>query len=587
MAAQTASIPERIPSYLRPYVIQQDASCYTAIDHASWRFILKLSKRFFAGNAHAKYLDGLKATGISSERIPSIHEMNDKLSRFGWNAVAISGFIPPAAFMEFLSLSVLPIACDMRQLEHLSYTPAPDIVHEAAGHAPIIADPAYARYLKSYGEISRKAIPARSDLEMYHAIRELSEIKEDPASTAEQIQAAQKKLDQLAAQATEESEAAQLSRMGWWTFEYGLVGPLGQPKIYGAGLLSSLSESFHCLGPGVKKLPFTLDCVATSYDITKPQPQLFVSPNFETLIEALDQLAETMAFRRGGVEGLEKALRSGTVTTAELESGLQISGVLKAFRKSPRGDELAYLNYEGPAQLSRDEKEIPGQGPDYHTGGFGCALGKILPFGKPAHLLSDAECEQLLLKPGKRVVLDFSTGVHAEGRFREMIRDEKGRPCLLVFDECQVKLGEKILFEPAWGPYDMACGSEVVSVFAGAADRERYFQVTGGFQQPPRGQKTNLTPANQALNQLYAKVREIRENAKPLQNHLPELKAIHDRLESHHPQDWLLSYELLEIVVGKSVPWESTLRSRLDSSAATSENQKEVIGRAMQALGSA
>src|ERR1700749_4787397 len=120
-----------IPDYLRPHVVEQDPSLYTPIDHASWRFILKLSQSFFKKHAHRKYLDGLRETGISTERIPLISEMSEKLGEFGWQAVAVSGFIPPGVFMEFLALGILPIACDMRKIENLAYTPAPDIVHEA------------------------------------------------------------------------------------------------------------------------------------------------------------------------------------------------------------------------------------------------------------------------------------------------------------------------------------------------------------------------------------------------------------------------------------------------------------------------
>ena len=60
------------------------------------------------------------------------------MSNIGWGAVPVRGFIPPWAFMEFQALGILPIACDMRNSEHLTYTPAPDIVHESAGHSPII-----------------------------------------------------------------------------------------------------------------------------------------------------------------------------------------------------------------------------------------------------------------------------------------------------------------------------------------------------------------------------------------------------------------------------------------------------------------
>src|SRR4051812_19731282 len=106
------TIREKIPPHLHPFIAEQNPKLYTAIDHASWRYIMRVSKAFFTENAHQKYLDGLRDTGISTERIPLISEMDERLQTFGWRAVAIVGFIPPAVFTEFLSLGVLPIACD-------------------------------------------------------------------------------------------------------------------------------------------------------------------------------------------------------------------------------------------------------------------------------------------------------------------------------------------------------------------------------------------------------------------------------------------------------------------------------------------
>src|SRR3989344_4668408 len=97
-------LTDTIPEYLRPYIAQQDPALYTAMDHAGWRFILKISRTFFAEHAHKMYLDGLERTGISLERIPLIEEMDAKLRQFKWRAVPVCGFIPSSVFMEFLSL---------------------------------------------------------------------------------------------------------------------------------------------------------------------------------------------------------------------------------------------------------------------------------------------------------------------------------------------------------------------------------------------------------------------------------------------------------------------------------------------------
>ncbi len=584
-----APLTEQIPEYLQPYIVEQDVGAYTPIDHASWRFILKISKSFLGHHAHQKYIDGLQETGISTERIPRIEEMDQCLRKFNWRAVAVSGFIPPAVFMEFQSLGILPIACDMRTLEHLAYTPAPDIVHEAAGHAPIIADPEYSAYLRSFGELSRNAIYSYQDLDVYNAIRNLSIVKEEPTSTPEQIQAAQRRLDDAIAAVTYVSEATLLSRMGWWTFEYGLVGPIESPKIYGAGLMSSVGESYHCLAPEVRKIPFSIGCIDVSYDITRPQPQLFVARDFKQIRDALEELALMMAFRQGGVIGLEKAQQARTVTTTVLESGLQISGVLDSvLYDSARAP--AYLQFKGPTQLAFQDQEIANQGPEHHASGFGSPLGKVRKFKKTPAELSDDELAALGFaagagsrdtKPGR---MEFESGIVVEGKLKSKVRRE-GRNLVLAFEPCTVTRGAEVLFKPEWGTFDMACGAQVMSVFGGAADRKKYLAATGGFKQEPGKQKTNLTPENRSLNELYRRLRAIRDEGSAV-THITELSQIHEELEAKYPDDWLLRYELLEMESSNrlNAPWSSVARERLREIATQSKEKSELIARGMSLL---
>ncbi|MEW6058156.1 MAG: aromatic amino acid hydroxylase [Bdellovibrionota bacterium] len=600
-------IKEKVPEYLHDFIATQDGSLYTAIDHASWRYILKVSRSFFAKHAHQKYLDGLQETGINPERIPLVSEMDERLQDFGWRAVPVVGFIPTEVFMEFLSLGVLPIACDMRKLEHLAYTPAPDIVHEAAGHAPIIADPEYADYLFQYGEIARKVIFSKQDMDVYEAVRELSDTKEDPKSTQAQIDEAQAKLDRANAAVDFVSEAAQLARMGWWTIEYGLVGSLEKPKIYGAGLLSSLSESYHCLSPQVKKIPFSVDCVKTSYDITKPQPQLFVTPDFQTLGQALELLAATMAYRRGGLEGLERARKAQTTTTAVLDSGLQMSGRLDEILTDGEGDPC-YLRYAGPCQLALAEQELVGHGAEYHAQGYGAPVGRLKGFqGRSAAELSRDEISKL---KGR---FEFESGVLVEGTVTDIL-ERAGKNLVVTLNSCKVTYKGRVLFDPAWGTFDMSCGSKVISVFGGAADRGKYLKAVGGHRQKPALQKTNLTEENRELNVLYQRVREIREKdgsgasavgkmssvdaagavAKSSSAGtgavgrscglsaagLDELRRIHDELEKKYPQDWLLRLELLEF----KVEFADQIKARLAAISKRDQDTAEMIARGLAAV---
>src|SRR5262245_21286561 len=113
---------ERLPPHLRRYVVTQDYQAYTPRDHAVWRHILRRLRSHLADKAHPDYLAGLAATGIGTERIPSLDEMNERLARLGWAAVPVRGFIPPEVFTELQSLGVLAIAADIRTLEHIDYT---------------------------------------------------------------------------------------------------------------------------------------------------------------------------------------------------------------------------------------------------------------------------------------------------------------------------------------------------------------------------------------------------------------------------------------------------------------------------------
>ncbi len=137
-------IIDRLPPHLKQFIKPQNYEDYSSINQAVWRYVMRKSIAHLSKVAHHSYLDGLEKTGISINAIPSMYGMNRILKDIGWAAVAVDGFIPPNAFMEFQAYKVLVIASDIRQLENIEYTPAPDIIHEAAGHAPFIAIPDYA-----------------------------------------------------------------------------------------------------------------------------------------------------------------------------------------------------------------------------------------------------------------------------------------------------------------------------------------------------------------------------------------------------------------------------------------------------------
>lgn len=533
----------RLPQHLRKYVVEQHYEKYTALDHSVWRFILRQLRDFLSQNAHECYLEGLLKTGIDIERIPRIEDISKKLEEFGWRALPVSGFIPPAAFMELQSLSVLPIASDMRTLEHLEYTPAPDIIHEAAGHAPILVNQAFADYLREYASVAKKAIISKEDLDVYQAIRDLSDIKENPDSTVEDIKAAEERLNIVSKNITHISEASELSRMNWWTAEYGLIGSLENPKIYGAGLLSSLGESHWCLSKDVKKIPLTKDCIKVGYDITEPQPQLFVASSFADLSRVLHDLAVTMAFHMGGVAGLEKARKAKSINTVQLNSGIEISGVLSEFILDDEG-KVAYLLFNGPCQLAHEGKEIAGHSREYHAKGYGTAVGHLVakPDACPSEL-SSFDWKSFGVIEGQEVELKYTSGVQIKGRLKSTTA--RGNHLVLMsFENCTVTMGTHVLFRPEWGVYDLAVGCQVPSVYGGPADRDSYGELTDFVaQRVPQPQYSN---DDLQIFGLYERVRGMRENRKI---DLGELRSVLSLALTRFNEQWLLGIELYELCV--------------------------------------
>jgi len=230
---------------------------------------------FLKIHAHETYLEGLTKTGISANEIPSMYGMNRILQEIGWAAAAVDGLIPPAAFMEFQAYNVLVIASDIRSQNNIEYTPAPDIIHETAGHAPILANAEYSEYLRRFGMIGSKAITSKHDDALFQAVRKLSILKESKNSSQKEIDAAEAEIEYLQNLNGELSEMAMVRNLHWWSVEYGLIGTLTDFKLYGAGLLSSIGESKWCLSEKVKKLDYTIEAAYQSFDVTKPQPQLF------------------------------------------------------------------------------------------------------------------------------------------------------------------------------------------------------------------------------------------------------------------------------------------------------------------------
>ena len=551
-------VTEKLPKHLHKFIVKQPYEGYTAQNQAVWRYVMRMNVDYLQKVAHRSYIEGLEKTGISVESIPKMDGMNRILKDIGWAAISVDGFIPPNAFMEFQAYNVLVIASDMRTINHIEYTPAPDIIHEAAGHAPIIANPEYAEYLRRFGEIGSKAISSAKDYEIYEAIRLLSILKEDPNSSENDISKAQKKVEFLQENMGELSEMAQIRNLHWWTVEYGLIGTLEDPKLYGAGLLSSIGESAWCMTDKVKKTLYSIEAATINFDITKPQPQLFVTPDFAYLSFVLEQFANKMAVRTGGGKGLQKIINSNSLGTIELSTGIQISGIFSKMIVDENNTPI-YFQTIGNTALSNRDKELIGHGVETHKEGFGSPLGKLKGINISIENMSPKDLKAYGIYEGKQIKLEFEGGIVVEGEVITGTRDLRGKILLISFKNCTVKYLETILFMPAWGIYDMAVGKEIVSAFSGSADVHSFLDTSK--ISATKTHKISYSDKEKELYKLYEVVRYLRENNLETEE---SISPIFERLVSDFPNDWLLLLEIYELSFKNNFSIEKEVLNQLE-----------------------
>lgn len=531
---------DRLPEHLKQFIKPQDYNDYTPINQAVWRYVMRKNVDYLSKVAHNSYLEGLQKTGLEIDSIPNMYGMNRILKEIGWAAVAVDGFIPPNAFMEFQAYNVLVIASDIRQLEHIEYTPAPDIIHEGAGHAPIIANPEYAEYLRRFGEIGCKALSSHKDYELYEAIRLLSILKEAEGTPASDIEKAEKAVEDLQHNMGEPSEMARIRNLHWWTVEYGLIGEVDHPKIYGAGLLSSIGESAWCMTDAVKKIPYDISAADQSFDITKPQPQLYVTPDFAHLNLVLEEFANTMALRTGGLSSVVKLIESQAIGTIELSTGLQISGVFTNVIEN--SGKPAYVQTTGKTALSYREKELVGHSTETHRDGFGSPIGKLKGINLAIEDMSPRDLRAYDIYEAETVTLEFEGDITVKGEIITGSRNLQGEIILISFRNCTVTHGADILFKPEWGTYDMAVGKKVVSAFSGPADVKSFDLIT--HVPSSKTIKAKTSSERDELESLYKTVRQIREG----KDSDKKLADIFETLRSNHPKDWLLAVEIVELL---------------------------------------
>ena len=277
-----------------------------------------------------------------------------------------------------------------------------------------------------------------------------------------------------------------------------------------------------------------------AFDITTKQPQLFVCRDFQHLKHVLEEFASTMAFKVGGLEGVNKAIECQNSATCEYSSGLQVSGVFTEVVADENNSPI-YLRTSGKTALAYRDKELEGHGVDYHKDGFGSPVGGWKQTTTSPQSLTNDQLHALGIVEGRKARIEFVSDIVVSGRVEKILRRD-GRLLLITFSNCSAKHGDRVLFDPDWGVYDMAVGDRISSVFNGAADKDAYNQVA--LVPKERTIKVPSDAKRKRLENLYQQVRKIRESKTGYER----LGEIWETQQAEHPEDWLLSMEIFEIL---------------------------------------
>jgi phenylalanine-4-hydroxylase len=227
---------------------------YTADEQAVWRDLITRQKKLLPGRAADEFLDGLATLDLEPDRIPALADVSDKLyAATGWQIARTPGLLDAHDFFSYLARRIFPCTDYIRSRSELDYTPAPDCFHDIFGHAPMIVHPRFADFYQRMGEAALACGDA----------------------------------------AVEEC----LTRIYWFTVEFGLIQNPQGLRIYGNGIVSSFGETRHSLTERVMKRPFTASAAAAqAYDIWHFQETLFVVESFDQLAAEFDLWAQRFVF---------------------------------------------------------------------------------------------------------------------------------------------------------------------------------------------------------------------------------------------------------------------------------------------------
>lgn len=237
------------------YTLPQRHDAIPESDHATWRRLHARQSALFPRHAARAYREGLARLDCAGG-VPDLDHASRALAPTGWRLVAVPGLLPDGAFFDHLAARRFPVTVWLRRPEEMDYLEEPDIFHDFLGHVPLLTNPDFAGFLAGYGRLGEAAA-------LTGALKPLA-------------------------------------RLYWHMVEFGLIREGGAIRAYGAGILSSATETVHATGSAAPlRLAFDAPRVLRSdYRIDDLQPTYFVIEDYAELFALLPRLPELLRAAR-------------------------------------------------------------------------------------------------------------------------------------------------------------------------------------------------------------------------------------------------------------------------------------------------
>jgi len=230
-------------------VVEQPWSTYKTEDHATWATLFRRQREILENRAAREFLDNQRKFGMTPDAIPKFDDLNTVLRKAtGWELIGVEGLLPELTFFDHLANRRFPVTWWIRRPDQIDYISEPDLFHDLFGHVPLLLNPVFADYMEAYGCGGVKAHGIGADA------------------------------------------LAHLTRLYWYTVEFGLIKQDDGLRIYGSGIVSSKGESIHCLeSPAPNRLGFDLERIMrTRYRIDTYQKTYFVIDSYDQLMKATE-----------------------------------------------------------------------------------------------------------------------------------------------------------------------------------------------------------------------------------------------------------------------------------------------------------